>query len=123
MFSAKLSYKNNTIFFLIFSVFFLMPVYVFPSGAGQLVDIPIFLMSFYTIITFKTKLNLSKSGVIILAPYVFWATLVNLIHFFFEGEMHLLKVNIQILYSFIIFGVFTLVFKSILLRKKNDLNK
>ena len=118
MFSSKLSLKNNIIFFLLFSVFFLMPVYVFPSGGGQLVDIPIILISIYTIITFKTKFNVSKSGVIILAAYVFWATLVNLGHFFFEAEIHLLKVIIQILYSFIIFGVFTLVFKNILLYKK-----
>lgn len=121
MFSSKLTLKNNIILFLLFSVFFLMPVYVFPSGGFQLVDIPIVLISIYIIITFKTEFNFSKSGVIILAAYVFWATLVNLIHFFFEADIYLLKVVVQILYSFIIFGVFTLVFKKILLYNKNTI--
>ena len=121
MFISKLSLKNNIIFFLLFSVFFLMPVYVFPSGGGQLVDIPIILISIYTVITFKTKFDLTKSGVIILAAYVFWATLVNLIHFFIGAETYLLKVIIQILYSFIIFGVFTIVFKDILLYNKKSI--
>ncbi|MDD5455269.1 MAG: hypothetical protein PHW62_07240 [Candidatus Ratteibacteria bacterium] len=109
---------NEVTAFFLFLIFILIPIYILPSGNFQLVDISIILLAISLIFALKkTEINFMEPAVKTFALYVAWAVSLNLVYFLLNGHIFLLKVSVQIIYTFTLFFIFVIVFYRVLLYK------
>lgn len=92
--------------------FFLLPMYIFPSGQLQLVDLPLFLT---IIVIFFLKGKIEKeitSQIMSLFPFVIWTFLVNGTYYIMYSKYFwYIMSSGAILYGFLLMYAFTFLFK------------
>lgn len=106
------------IYIIILLFFVLIPVYILPSGGFQLVDLTIILAMVHASLTIRTKeFEPGRLVVMLLALYVSWAILVNIIHFLFKSELFFMKATAQLVLIAFMFGAFVVLFQKTILRR------
>lgn len=96
-----------------------MPLYIFPSGGFQLVDIPLVLLAIFTLSAMrKSEIKSTASVILMLGIYVFWAIFVNTMYFLQYANMRHLQVCGQILFTYLLFSVFIITFQRVILSKR-----
>lgn len=100
-------------YFLILSLA-LSPVYLYPSGGPQLVDILILLVIFLTLFYRKTADAKIIKQIYTIIPFFVWVLLINSIYFLQNSEdISLFIATITLLYNIIIFYAFSKNFSEI----------
>lgn len=93
----------------------LLPVYLFPSGLPQLVDIPIVSLIFYHLVSRTRNPGELKNNFFLLFLFVIWVFLVNCAYFLIIPQDYLpLFKNLESVYSFLILLTFSALFIQIL---------
>lgn len=110
--------KNVTLGLLCIANFFLLPMYLFPSGGFQLVDISIILTAI--VIFFQNKLphNFNKKLIYGLLPFCIWVFLINLIYFTIYQQRNEIRWTLALIYGFFQLFVFSLLFLNLINNKK-----
>ncbi|MEJ5330080.1 MAG: hypothetical protein WHT07_07995 [Desulfobaccales bacterium] len=105
---------------LLIMVFFLLPMYIFPSGGYQLVDIPI-LFIFLWALSHRDEINEDILRQIKpLIPFVLWVCLINGINYIlYPRDLWYLFSSAIIIYGFFILYFFSIIFISLLKKRKN----
>lgn len=86
----------------------LLPVYIFPSGGLQLVDGPLFILFIAYFFRRSSAPPALRQNITPLLPFLIWATAVNLVYFFkYSSDFLLATTTAQLLYTFLIFWVFS----------------
>jgi hypothetical protein len=90
----------------------LLPIYLFPSGGFQIVDIPILFIFLATIVYSLTgKDYYILKNIYYFLPFMFWSILINSIYFFIYGNKAFIFHNIPMIYAFflMLFLYFTFI--------------
>jgi hypothetical protein len=116
---SKLSINYSTVvsIFVLF-LLCLMPIYIFPSGGLQLVDLVIVPFIPFAILTLnKQELEFSILPIVALAAYVAWTICNTFAYFTLTSNVFYIKVIAQNIFGASIFCTFVIVFQKLLIKK------
>lgn len=107
--------KSKVLGVLLILSFALLPIYLFPSGSAQVVDVTMLALG-ATVIFGLTHGEIRMLGLAIagLLVYAFYALIVNTGYFFIYGDPGFVLASVQILYPVFVLFVFAISFKRLL---------
>lgn len=114
--AAQLSWLQRGVFILALG---LLPVYLFPSGGPQVVDGPLLILLAAHFLRRSKAEPALKRNVAPFLPFIGWAIIINLIYFLLNTSDYVpLFKSAELLYTFLIFLVFSHYFNIILEEKR-----
>ena len=106
---------KKVVYFTVFLIFIMLPVYVFPSGLVQPVDALILMVFLYTILTIN-KMEVSLITPLLISFFLFtaWALIINMGYFFSTYDSYLLLASSHLIYVFLFLLCFSILFYRLL---------
>ncbi|HOV86765.1 MAG TPA: hypothetical protein PLM79_10410 [Syntrophobacteraceae bacterium] len=118
----RLGFSEKILHGIILLFFLTVPVYVLPSGGFQLVDIPIiFGMVLASLVLNRELYDRSRLIVMLLAVYVSWTVLINIVYFVGRSDLFYMKSAIQLVFIVFMFAAFVVLLQRLILKKKGVL--
>ncbi len=109
---------NNGLALLIILTMSLLPIYIFPSGGLQVVDIFILILGIIAFIIFCSKNLILHNDIHWLLPFIVWSIIIEIAYFIPSGDNGCLKVIFQNVYSIYLLYVFSIIFTEIIVSEK-----
>lgn len=105
---------NPLLKYLVILIIGLVPVYLFPSGYPQVVDVPIMILLGISFLVGHEKDHYLSKQIIPLVPFLVWSILVNSGYYlFYPSEYVLLLKNAELIYTFALLYGFTFIFSRV----------
>lgn len=101
------------------TIFLLLPVYLFPSGNPQLVDVPILATMIYVFVTLdEREIYLISLTSLTFFFFTAWGIVINMTQFMQTYHPFYVMASLQIVYIFLLFPTFAILFYRMLEHQK-----
>src|SRR4030042_1845720 len=111
--------ENSLLGILLVMVLGLLPIYIFPSGGFQVVDVLILAVSFITLFKICYDFRFFYNEIFFLVPFIIWACLIEMLYYVSSPEdLSYIKTAIQIIYVIVILFIFMVIFANTLIENQ-----